>query len=118
MNGLAGLAALAIDCTEDPAELARWWQRLIGGEVDVDGDGDASLETEGFPRLDFLRVPEPKASKNRLHLDLLAEDFDAAVEAAVALGATKADDVFDKPAWQVLRDPQGNEFCILRPHSA
>ena len=116
MNGLRGLAALAIDVAGDPPELARWWQRLIGGEVDVDADGDASLETPGFPRLDFLKVPEAKTIKNRLHLDLMAEDFDAAVAAALDLGATRADDVFDHEAWQVLRDPEGNEFCILRPH--
>jgi len=118
MNGLAGFAALAVDCTGDPAQLARWWQRLVGGEVEVSPDGDASLEAEGYPRLEFFAVPEAKTVKNRLHLDLQAADFDAAVEAALALGATRADDVFDKDAWQVLRDPEGNEFCILRPHGA
>ena len=38
-----------------------------------------------------------------------------ATEQAVALGATQADDVYDGGRWQVLRDPEGNEFCILRP---
>ena len=115
MNALEGLAAVAIDCAGDPAELARWWQGLIGGEVEVDDEGDASLTVAGWPRLDFLRVPEEKAVKNRLHLDLRATDLDAAVAAALAHGATKADDVFTGRGWQVLRDPAGNEFCILRP---
>ena len=65
--------------------------------------------------LDFLRVPEGKTVKNRLHLDLYTTDFAAAIEQTVALGATRADDVYDGGRWQVLRDPEGNEFCILRP---
>lgn len=115
MNGIEGLTAVAIDCADDPAALARWWQGLVGGEVEVDDDGDASLTVEGYPRLDFLRVPEPKTVKNRLHLDLRATDFDAALEAALAHGATRADDVYVGGKWVVLRDPHGNEFCILRP---
>ena len=115
MNHLEGLAALAIDVTGDPATLASWWQGLIGGRVEVDPDGDAELHADGFPRLDFLRVPDAKGVKNRLHLDLRATDYDAAVEAALALGATKADDVYDGGSWRVLRDPEGNEFCILKP---
>lgn len=111
----ADLAAVAIDCTDDPADLARWWQGLVGGEVVVDGDGDAELHVPGWPRLDFLRVPDAKTVKNRLHLDLRARDFDDAVVAAIGHGASPADDVYGGDSWQVLRDPQGNEFCILRP---
>ena len=114
MEHLEGLAALAIDCDSDPAALARWWQGLVGGEVEVDDDG-ASLHVPGYPRLDFLPVPDAKTVKNRLHFDLRATDFDAAVEAAIAHGATRADDVYDGDRWQVLRDPAGNEFCVLRP---
>jgi hypothetical protein len=115
VNHLDGLAAVAIDCADDPAGLARWWQGLVGGEVEVDDEGDASLFVDGWPRLDFLRVPDAKAGKNRLHLDLRATDFAAAVERSVELGATRADDVYEGESWQVLRDPQGNEFCILKP---
>jgi len=115
MNGFIGLAAVAIDCDGDPAELARWWQGLIGGEVEVDEEGDAGLTAPGFPRLDFLRVPEPKPGKNRLHLDLYPDDFEAAVEAAIAHGAVPADEIYGGRGWRVLRDPAGNEFCILWP---
>lgn len=119
MHGLDGtLAALCIDCDGDPMELARWWQGLVGGEVEPDPEGDATLIVPGWPRLDFLRVPDRKTGKNRLHIDVRATDFDAAVEAALAHGATTADDVYDDDAWQVLRDPAGNEFCILRPRPA
>ena len=57
---------------------------------------------------------DPRLVKNRLHLDLRAGDYDAAVEAAIALGATPADDVYVGDDWRVLRDPEGNEFCIIR----
>ncbi|MDF2744431.1 MAG: hypothetical protein K0S88_5808 [Actinomycetia bacterium] len=113
---IAGIAALAVDCS-DPPGLARWWSRLLGGrvEVDRDGDGDATLHAPGGLAIDFLRVPEAKSVKNRLHLDLRSTDLAEATEQALALGATRADDIYDKGGWQVLRDPEGNEFCLLRP---
>jgi hypothetical protein len=113
---IVGIAALAIGCT-DPLELARWWSRLLGGSVDVDPQGDATLHTPDGLAVDFLRVPEPKTGKNRLHLDLRSRDFATAIEQALALGATRADDVYAGGRWQVLRDPEGNEFCILRPRA-
>lgn len=109
-----GIAALVIDCA-DPPGLARWWRRLIGGEVDVDADGDARLRTSIELVIDFLRVPEPKTLKNRLHIDLRTADIAEATEQALRLGATRADDVYDGGSWQVLRDPEGNEFCLLGP---
>lgn len=116
MEHLQGFAALAIDCDSGAVELARWWQGLIGGELDIDVDDDvATLTAPGYPAIDFLPVPDKKTVKNRLHLDIRATDFDKAVEAALAHGATRADDVYDGGRWQVLRDPAGNEFCILRP---
>jgi Glyoxalase-like domain len=113
---VVGIAALAVDCAE-PAALAGWWRRLLGGSVEVDDDGDATLYVLDELNIDFLRVPEAKTVKNRLHLDLRTADLGAAVEQAVALGATRADDVYDGGVWQVLRDPEGNEFCLLRPES-
>ena len=82
----------------------------------LDEDGDAELSGGPLPLL-FLRVPEAKApsAKNRMHLDLRAADYDAAVARALALGATPADDVYRGDRWRVLRDPEGNEFCIIRP---
>ena len=113
---IAGIAALAIDC-HDPPALARWWSRLLGGTVEVDPDGDATLHTPDGLAVDFARVPEAKSVKNRLHLDLRSTDLAAATEQALALGATRADDVYDGGLWQVLRDPEGNELCLLRPRA-
>ena len=111
---IVGIAALAVDCA-DPEGLARWWSRLLGGSVEVDAEGIATLRSADGLAIDFVRVPEDKVVKNRLHLDLRSSDLRAATEQALALGATRADDIYDGGAWQVLRDPQGNEFCLLRP---
>jgi hypothetical protein len=100
--------------SNDPDALAGWWQRLIGGETTVDDDGDVHLGAGPIPLL-FLKVPEPKVVKNRLHLDLRVTDYDQAVAQALSLGATPADDIYVGERWRVLRDPEGNEFCIIRP---
>ena len=68
------------------------------------------------PDLLFLRVPEPKTVKNRLHIDLRPDDQAAEVARLERLGARRVDvgqgaDV----SWVVLADPEGNEFCVLRP---
>ena len=113
-NGLQpGIDWVCVDAA-DPGALAEWWQRLIGGVVATDPDGDVTLDGPRV-RLYFLLVPEGKTQKNRMHFDLRATDFDVAVARAVTLGATPADDVYRGDRWRVLRDPEGNEFCILRP---
>jgi len=114
IGSLAGLACVVFDCAE-PAALAQWWQRVVGGEIAYDDDGDATVQVEGWPRLDFLRVPEPKTVKNRVHLDLATSDYDAAVAATEAAGAARAQDIYDGEHFTVFRDPEGNEFCLLRP---
>ena len=114
---IVGIAALALDCT-DPLGLAHWWRRLLGGAIDAGPQGDVvTLHTPAGLALDFLRVPEPKTGKNRLHLDVRSQDFAPAIAQALALGATRADDIYAGGRWQVLRDPEGNEFCILRPRA-
>jgi hypothetical protein len=59
-------------------------------------------------------VPEGKAAKNRLHLDLRPDDQAAEVERLLMLGATRVDIGQGAPTWVVLADPEGNEFCVLR----
>jgi len=67
------------------------------------------------PDLLFLKVPERKEVKNRLHLDLRPEDRDAEVARLEGLGARRVS-VGQGPevAWVVMADPDGNEFCVLR----
>lgn len=102
---------LVIDCHE-AQQLGQFWADLLGGSLEVDADSDAIVRAEGI-RLDFLNVPDVKHGKNRLHIDIVASDVAAATDQAIALGASLADDVYGGPRWQVMRDPEGNEFCIL-----
>jgi hypothetical protein len=67
------------------------------------------------PDILFVKVPDHKVSKNRLHLDLRPADQQAEVDRLLALGATPADIGQGDTRWVVLADPEGNEFCVLQP---
>lgn len=68
------------------------------------------------PWLAFVPVPEPKRAKNRLHLDVSADDQEAEVERLITLGATRTDvGQPEQSPWVVMADPEGNEFCVLPP---
>ena len=109
---------LCIDCS-DPRPLAEFWAAVLDWKIDEDDDEDAvelSNPEGGFPTLLFIRVPESKTVKNRLHIDVNARDREQAeeVERLLALGATRADvGQGDDVSWVVLADPEGNEFCVL-----
>ena len=97
----------------DALALARFWAAALGTDVDDESTSDkAFVEAAGWggPNMWFQRVPEPKTAKNRLHFDLRAPDgVEAEVARLVALGATvvtRGDDL------TVMRDPEGNEFCV------
>lgn len=115
------IQCLCID-TPDPSELAAWWERALGWRRTHDTADEVVLEPpEGSPEdgvaadLLFLKVPDAKSAKNRLHLDLRPDDQEAEVDRLLELGARRVDvgqgaDV----SWVVLADPHGNEFCVLR----
>jgi len=112
---------LTFDCT-DPVRLSEFWAQTVGfkvvdtldeggnTEVLMAGQGDMSL------RLIFIRVPEAKAVKNRLHLDLTPpRTRDEEIERLRGLGATVVEGFGGPEAtWVVMRDPAGNEFCVLQ----
>jgi catechol 2,3-dioxygenase-like lactoylglutathione lyase family enzyme len=112
--------------TTDPATLGRWWQELLGWRLTHEDDDEVVLEPPAgspedgvSPDILFLRVPEPKTVKDRLHIDLRPEDQAAEVARAEALGAIRVDiGQGDDVSWVVLADPEGNEFCILRALTA
>ena len=65
----------------------------------------------------FCRVPEGKTAKNRMHIDLTADDRNAEVARLIDLGATHVDDKDEWGVqWSTMQDPEGNEFCIAGPH--
>ncbi len=115
------IQCLCID-SPDPAKIASFWQEALGWRRTWERPGEVCLEPpEGSPEdgvapdLLFLRVPEAKTVKSRLHIDLRPKDQAAEVARLEALGARRAD-VGQGPdvTWVVLADPDGNEFCVLR----
>lgn len=87
--------------------LAEFWCGMLEVEVTRRESHWISLG----PHLALQLVPERKTSKNRIHFDLVADDFAAAVARARELGATPVDEM-QEDLWQVWQDPEGNEFCL------
>ena len=132
---------IAIDC-DGPDRLAELWAAVLGYELMDPPDGYASwtehaptqAEEPGEawikiadpdqrgPTLLFHRVPEAKALKNRVHLDVRAPDdgpgdrqqqVEVFIERIPGLGGTKVRDVTDDAGYfAVMQDPEGNEFCV------
>jgi hypothetical protein len=103
--------------------LARFWSAALGWRITVETEDEWAIEPpEGSREVDvapdilFVKVPDTKSVKNRLHFDLRPVDQQSQVQRLVDLGARRievgqADDV----SWVVLADPEGNEFCVLAP---
>jgi hypothetical protein len=100
------------DC-EDALAVARFWAAALGSDVDEDStSAKAYVEATGWgaPNMWFNRVPEPKTAKNRLHFDLRAPGkMTREVSRLEALGAAV---VHRDETITVMRDPEGNEFCV------
>ncbi len=102
----------------DPRLVAEFWAAALGYDVvdeEVDGIGIAPPAGARGLAIDVWRVPEPKTSKNRLHLDLVPDHQDEEVERLEGLGATRVDIGQGDVSWVVLADPEGNELCVLAP---
>ena len=105
------LTHLTFDCA-DAAGLAAFWSRVLEAPVDDGASADYAV-LKGEPGWMFLRVPEPKAVKNRVHPDLTTSDLTAEVERLVGLGATRHSDHDEAGTrWVTLTDPEGNEFDV------
>ncbi|MCI4064398.1 VOC family protein [Micromonospora sp. R77] len=110
------IASVVVDCA-DPRAMARFWGEATDWTVHKVTDDNAVLRSaKGVgPYLQFLRTPDVKTGWNRVHLDVRpypGDDVADEVARLRALGATPVD--LDVP-WKVLRDPEGNEFCLLAP---
>jgi Glyoxalase-like domain len=117
---------LAIDCA-DPSGLARFRCSVLDYQVQDEDDGIVTIGSPRMPdgmnhpgpvapTLTFAHVPEGKAVKNRLHLDVNPADReqDEEVRRLLDLGARHADvGQTGDESWVVLADPEGNEFCVL-----
>jgi predicted enzyme related to lactoylglutathione lyase len=108
------MAMITIDCA-DPRGPAEFWTAALGTAVAQDFGGEFLILAphEGGLPLALQRVPEPRANKNRVHIDFGAEDREQEVKRLVALGAAEqAQHEVAGFAWTVLSDPEGNVFCV------
>ena len=117
---MSRLKDICFDCA-DPWPLAQWWAETLGYQVRPHSDAELEALGEGGPQSDpwiavdpvdglgptfwFNRVPDPKPAKNRVHVDIYGD-----VEELVARGAEVLD---RRERWTVMRDPEGNEFCVF-----
>ena len=113
------VAAIVADCA-DLEVMAGFWELAAGWTRRGLADGRVMLRSpqDAGPFLELQRVPEVKTGKNRLHLDVApekGEDQAAAVRLLRAAGAMPADVGQGDVSWEVMADPEGNEFCVLTP---
>jgi predicted enzyme related to lactoylglutathione lyase len=106
--------------THDLPGLARFWTQALGWRVLSERDQEIVIgpDVTAPVGICFMPVTDAKTVKNRVHLDLTtsAADRDAEIERLLALGARRVDiGQTGQESWTVLADPEGNEFCVVRP---
>ena len=107
----------------DPRGLATFWATALSYEIYAPNESAGEVElhdpTGAGPPLGFMKVPESKVVKNRVHLDLHADSLEDEVERLTAAGAQPLrtlqdpDTFVDPMRWTVMQDPEGNEFCVI-----
>ena len=121
------IACVTFDCA-DALVVGRFWSAATGRPLDPgaapefasigfqgrrDRAGWGPVDRDADPTWLFARVPEPKAAKNRLHLDMVAADPEAEIARLVELGATRVADLDEYGyTWTLMTDPEGNEFDL------
>jgi predicted enzyme related to lactoylglutathione lyase len=107
--------------THDLPGLARFWCGVLDWRVFSEKPREVVIGPDEFAGtgICFMPVSDPKTVKNRLHFDLAPDDQQAEVERILALGARRVDvGQGEAVGWVVLADPEGNEFCVLRPKAS
>ena len=116
----ASLLAVIVDC-HDPLRQAEFWSQALAYKVRQRNPGEFLVSDPAGvgASLYFMKVPEPKVGKNRLHLDLVTSGPMEAEVARLAQAGAEVIEVRQDPAsydnpdtWTVMRDPEGNEFCV------
>lgn len=110
---------IVIDAHDLPA-LARFWADVLGWRILSEREREVVIGADETAPVGicFMPVTDEKTVKNRVHLDLTSrpDEREAEIERLLALGARKVDiGQTGAESWTVLSDPEGNEFCIVRP---
>jgi len=111
-----GIHSVVLDCA-NPQRLASFWCEALGYRQAADADPFVVLVPPSGTGPHFLlqAVPEPKFSKNRMHVDVEADDIELEAKRLEGLGARR---LIEEPRrlgsvwWIVMADPEGNEFCV------
>lgn len=113
-------SGLTIDCV-DPRRMALFWSELLGIALTNEHGDDPGWATVGsrsghFPRLTFQRVPQPKAEKVRIHLDVQVDDIEAGRRHVEELGGRFSGlrHEYDEGVVLNMLDPEGHEFCLVQ----
>lgn len=113
------IRSVTFDC-QDPDALAGFWAAATGYRKEASpepGEYAVLSDLSGHgPVLWFNKVPQAKTAKNRVHVDLNVRSLEDEVERLAGLGAEKAEQhsTSSGKAWVVMRDPEGNEFCLVQ----
>ncbi len=113
---IGALHEIVFDCP-NPEALARFWQALIGGEVEVESDDWVVLDGDEFGfYMRFQHSDDKKSGRNRVSFDVEVDDLATATDEAEQLGARKLGGVVDDGeggSIQVMADPAGNEYSLI-----
>ena len=109
---------ITFDCA-DPVKVGTFWAGAFGRTLDEGASpffaSIGKSAPDGSVALLFLAVPEPKAAKNRMHIDTHGDDREHEVTRLVELGATRIAEKDEwGTRWTVMNDPEGNEFCVAQ----
>jgi Glyoxalase-like domain len=108
---------ITVDCA-NAAVVAQFWSDTLGARISPGASKDAAVleagTNEGALRIAFRKVPEGKFLKNRVHLDVVTENFDLEGARLLSLGAMRLRDVaFFDARWTTFADVEGNEFDLI-----
>jgi predicted enzyme related to lactoylglutathione lyase len=110
---------VVIDAHDLP-RLARFWAQALRWQILSEREREVVIgpEVTAPVGICFMPSPDGKVVKNRVHLDLTAaaDERDAEIDRLIALGASRVNiGQTGNESWTVLADPEGNEFCVIRP---
>lgn len=102
----------------DPEHIAHWWADVYGAKLGGDADKGwwwlDDVPGAPFSAFSFVPVPEPKTVKNRIHWDVTVESLERLIDAGARLLRRRDNEIL----WNVMADPEGNEFCAFTPDPA